>query len=335
MTRQTTKTLRAIFCLTFLLNSGAAYAELGFRSLTCDAKGLKKLPRFFFIGEVHNDPASISTRDFLIEKAAARIFPVATEVSSTLVGLGGYTPSLKPYFDIYYRSSTDMLHGIESEIPYGLATSYLRTLDSIDAEKDLEKIREVAYYLVHAAPVNGLVHAAFHSIKNQNISKELKTLMGRLLPLVQGYYGDKHFYFDAINVLGSADQEILSELIFAHHKAVIEIVNGKYLSSFGGRSFFAITSNFDIWLHLITGQHDRALLTYRDRDFAFNLADLACHYEGKQKTVFIIVGKNHLNGMIRWFKQLMPSTVEILRYDSDTQSEIILKHAAELEKKLK
>src|SRR3989344_4420238 len=114
--------LASVFFSILVFYSALTEAE---RNTSCNLAQTPSLPKVVFVGENHRDKDSIQIRELILKDGADGKFPVASEVAKNQTDIP-FTPFLRDRVVAKLEGDAvnNHLHGIESEIPDGLLSSY-------------------------------------------------------------------------------------------------------------------------------------------------------------------------------------------------------------------
>lgn len=320
--------------LTLLFLGLNAIPQEKFRETACNLKS-GTFPRVILIGENHDDDGSKKIRTELSKGAADGKFPFGGEVAEFPdFGVAAYKPHQKRLFD---QGRPDSLaHGIESEMAWGVTRSYVNQINNIRGRIAPEiTTLNLIECSADTAPLTASMDAMFEKAKTVPRYKKIAKLIeaAKELSEDQEFIESKNHQTRFKQKIGdhfSAEQ--LREFATLHHTEVINLINSKFLRYYDGQSLPILANELDIVLVgcrgspcTPSGRLRDIIIHQRDRDFAFGIADLLCHYKGQYSDLPVLTGFDHSPGVRKWLEDLSDKNIKLveLRSDIPTQAELV------------
>ena len=289
------------------------------RHLGCDLSKKESLPKIVLVGETHADPQARKTRDRILTDGAKGKYPVGSEVAHTAASYAlAPNKAAVTIQALGGKPETAALHGIESEIPHGVHESYKIMLDLFDQK--IEPVAAAALIIGRdVANDNALFSSALVQANTQLQSSGTAKTKQMVREVLAALDQDKAtgtnngYFLKLADILRKYDNEAYVEFARAHHKALINIVNSRYLDRFDGKPFATTLNKREAVSNQMDPNYVRMLIHHRDRDFSYNVGDLLCRYSGQASHLFVVVGGAHMDGMETWLKRLAGGKADVLK----------------------
>jgi hypothetical protein len=296
------------------------------------------LPALVFVGEHHLNETSIGVRKLILKGGAEGRYPVASELGPDLMPVFSnrgvemfplpFTGPQKPKVDQFLMGAdTSKLHGIEGEIPSALTGSYANVRSVIDLNILKKKMPSTLISnLAVSIQLDSLQMSALeiltHHSETAALAKEINSLVER------GPESDL-----SASILDRFGEQKISNFVFKLHEKTIQIANMKYSEQLDGRHLPVVRNSQDMgsfyfctgWFGCHTSAYDFLSLQIRDRDMAKNLAQVMCLYRGKEKHLFVLVGDDHVPGILFQLSDIFSDnyTARIYRSYNEDQTALL------------
>ena len=306
------------FTILFFLWSFELQAELlpQIRNTSCDLSKTSPLPKVQIVGVHHHQPNSDRVLERLLRDSANGRYPVATEV----VLDKPFFPHNKYTFTERYGGSkeTAKLHGIESEIPYWITTSYDTKMTYI-MNGGVQAVEQKFNNVLKESSIDQAALIRLRQkAQNGEFSERLNIYIENYAQVVID--GNRSKTIDSIRPRGEA---VLANFYNLMHEEVLNIANTTYRQHFNGYNLTPLTNGMGAMIQNTRTIHGGGKMNYvemtiRDRDFANESANLLCHYQNEEKLV-IVVGDGHKAGVVEHLNAMSNNKLIIEQFFAENE----------------
>jgi hypothetical protein len=307
--------------MTVLLTVLMIHLSSAVASAQCDVDKKTFWPHVTFVGEQHTQDRSIEVRKSLIQLATQGRINLTSEVFMSPDGdfTRGFLPGNEPEFARLYGADPKFssLFGIESPLPYALATIYQYQKKMIMENGTPLTNWGYTMLLVNELP---LLKESYTELKVKILSKNPSEELAKFLNASDAYFSDLQkrglsgyaAYQDVLTrgaIFKGVSQATVRSFYESFHKNTVDLVNRKYLQNLVVKTplpYYLKQSDLNNLKGRGEGENwldEETFVNTRNRDFAGRVLQVLCKTSPEAKEFVVLVGRAHMAGVENYLKK--------------------------------